>query len=402
MVLEALDAVGDDLDALPGRLAASHSPADAGAPPRLQIMTLHHAKGLEFDVVILPGLARSLKGDDPQLLEWMECEAAGAAPLGWLLAARGTRGNQEPAAEYIRRRRQKMAEEERKRKLYVAATRARRRLHLFAGLPIARDGVARPRALMPLAPLWPALEEQVRRQLQPMIEDAAVARAARAAAAAAPETQVAPALLRRMPEGWRPAAARAGVGWNAAAMPRPVESLTRLHHGAAALTRRIGTAVHAMLRLLALRGELQWQAAELERALRQAGVAPAALAAARARARQALQQTVADARGRWILAAHAEAHNEWPLTGLAGGALHRVVVDRSFVSDEDGQAVRWIIDYKSASHEGGDRESFLDRQEELYRPQLQLYAALAGGLETRPIRCGLYFPLLGAWREVGF
>ena len=50
-------------------------------------------------------------------------------------------------------------------------------------------------------------------------------------------------------------------------------------------------------------------------------------------------------------------------------------------------------------HQGGDVEAFLDREHERYRAQLEKYAALLARTESRPIRLGLYFPLLNGWRE---
>ncbi|MBS1834994.1 MAG: hypothetical protein JST65_19905, partial [Acidobacteria bacterium] len=62
--------------------------------------------------------------------------------------------------------------------------------------------------------------------------------------------------------------------------------------------------------------------------------------------------------------------------------------------------VRWIIDYKTSTHEGGELEWFLDGEQLRYRPQLERYGRLFRLAEpARPIRLGLYFPLLGAWRE---
>ncbi len=49
-----------------------------------------------------------------------------------------------------------------------------------------------------------------------------------------------------------------------------------------------------------------------------------------------------------------------------------MVVDRSFV-DADG--IRWIIDYKTGTHAGGDVAGFLDQEQERYRAQLAGYAA---------------------------
>ena len=61
--------------------------------------------------------------------------------------------------------------------------------------------------------------------------------------------------------------------------------------------------------------------------------------------------------------------------------------------------MRWIVDYKVSSHEGGDLEEFLDREQERYRKQLEQYAALMKMLDNREIKLGLYFPLLKGWRE---
>ena len=82
---------------------------------------------------------------------------------------------------------------------------------------------------------------------------------------------------------------------------------------------------------------------------------------------------------------------------MVEGRIAHVVIDRTFV--ENG--VRWVVDYKSSSHEGGSLEGFLANERERYRGQLEMYAAIlkAGG-ESREIRKGLYYPALGAWVEV--
>jgi len=72
-------------------------------------------------------------------------------------------------------------------------------------------------------------------------------------------------------------------------------------------------------------------------------------------------------------------------------------IDRTFIDEHD---TRWIIDYKSSSHGGSGVETFLDNERERYRGQLERYRHLFAALETRPVRMGLYFPLLGGWREV--
>jgi len=105
---------------------------------------------------------------------------------------------------------------------------------------------------------------------------------------------------------------------------------------------------------------------------------------------------LADPRGRWILQAAREDYREHALSGRIRGEVARVVFDRSFVDD---RGLRWVIDYKTSRHVGGGLEEFLDREVERYRPQLQRYALLAQKLGPEPVRLGLYFPLMRAWRE---
>jgi DNA topoisomerase IB len=82
---------------------------------------------------------------------------------------------------------------------------------------------------------------------------------------------------------------------------------------------------------------------------------------------------------------------------MRGGQIVNAVIDRTFVA-ADG--TRWVVDFKTSPHEGGDLKSFLDSEVERYRPQLTRYAHLARQLGPQPVRAGLYFPLLAAWCEV--
>jgi len=102
---------------------------------------------------------------------------------------------------------------------------------------------------------------------------------------------------------------------------------------------------------------------------------------------RALRATLRSERGRWILGDHAEARNEWPLTGRIGDQLYSVILDRTFI-DEAG--TRWIIDYKTGS------------QTLAHREQLQRYGLMVSALDARPIRLGLYYPLSNEWNDWAF
>nr|MDA3868464.1 DNA helicase UvrD [Gammaproteobacteria bacterium] len=104
---------------------------DVEADSSLQIMTIHKAKGLEFDSVILPGLGRKPRNDDKKLLYWLERpNASGGSDL--ILAPINAQGEDtNPMAAYLQDLDKKKRRNEDGRLLYVAATRAKKRLHLL-------------------------------------------------------------------------------------------------------------------------------------------------------------------------------------------------------------------------------------------------------------------------------
>ena len=132
------------------------------------------------------------------------------------------------------------------------------------------------------------------------------------------------------------------------------------------------------------------------RDLQRLGVPDAERKGAVARVHDALAACLGAERGRWLLTAREDMRSELRLTGIAGGDLVSVAIDRTFV---DGDGTRWIVDYKTGTHEGADVNAFLDREQERYREQLEQYAALMREMDSRPIWLGLYFPLLNGWRE---
>ncbi len=131
-----------------------------------------------------------------------------------------------------------------------------------------------------------------------------------------------------------------------------------------------------------------------ERDLTLLGVEPQDLAVARDRVLAALTRALDDPSGRWVLGAHAEARSELRLTVRNGRLLEHLRLDRTFV--DDGK--RWIVDFKTSQHQGGDLDAFLDSEVERYRAQLERYAHALAAVDSRPIYLGLYFPLLAKFR----
>src|SRR5438067_2757913 len=159
--LESSEEAGSiaDLAAFEQSLAQLFALPDLGAPECLQVMTIHKAKGLEFDTVIVPGLGAGTGRDDRKLFMWMETPASKL-----LLAPINPAGaRDDPIYEFIRGLDKEKAEHECARLLYVAATRARRRLHLLGDVKIDERGEPQaPARGSLLAKLWPVLAARFR------------------------------------------------------------------------------------------------------------------------------------------------------------------------------------------------------------------------------------------------
>jgi ATP-dependent exoDNAse (exonuclease V) beta subunit len=166
---------------------------------------------------------------------------------------------------------------------------------------------------------------------------------------------------------------------------------------------QVGTIVHAMLHEIASSGPASWTAADIVARARRfrselelLGVDEDQIESSTERVVEALCAVLADERGRWSLDEHAMASSELALTVDGPWGLEHLRIDRTFV---DAEGTRWIIDFKTSLHEGGDVETFLDSEKERYRRQMERYAAAMAEIDHRPVRVGLYFPLLQAFRD---
>lgn len=402
-LLDALDTGGEVAD--PARLeeavAELHARPDTGEAIRVQLMTIHKAKGLEFDTVIVPGLGKPPRRDERRLLYWQEQTFPGGetALLFGPIPAAGE--EHDATVAYLRNLEKAKGRFEAQRLLYVAVTRARRRLHLTGHADRNAKGELRPAADSLLELLWPVAGPIFAAGLEGRTADDGAGEIAEAAVPVA-----FPASLKRLPPDWQCPSPPPGLAARPVA-PVPDETPAIEFDWAGETARHVGTVVHRYLEFLGRLADAQQQrfapeqhAQRIRIRLRQCGVPAAHLADATARVIAALEQVLADPRGQWILSsAHPDARSEYPLTGLLDGLPRQFIVDRTF-RDEHG--TRWIIDYKTSRHEGGGLDEFLDREVERYRAQLEGYARLFAQREANPIRLGLYFPLLGGWREWGF
>jgi ATP-dependent helicase/nuclease subunit A len=408
------------------RLAKLCAAPDARTSERfgVQVMTIHKAKGLGFDVVLLPGLHSTTRGPQTDLLAMLQRAHPGDTLTDELLLAPiGSKdADGDTAYQWVMKQKQKREREETARLFYVAATRARTRLHLFATLDEKDGALGRPKEGSLLAAAWPGLEADALAQY--VRQQNHVPALAAAAEIPASSAQASPYTIEQLPLTWARKATEFVIPLPAAGEPRKVKSTEavplypRNESGSMPALAR-GTALHALLERLAVlfarsAGSAAPSAWETnltriaERSLRASGLQGATASALAAKLSQIALHVARDADGRWLLAPHPESRSEsaWQRWD-ASGSLRTVRVDRCFRAGDTpgtrGDDCLWIIDYKTGAlpetfADDHAREVWLAEQQALYSGQLATYAAFLSSADGRNkpanIRCGLFFPEL--------
>ncbi|RLA24198.1 MAG: DNA helicase UvrD, partial [Gammaproteobacteria bacterium] len=399
-LLERLDKGADLIDfaQLETVVEQLFSPPDPLADERLQLMTIHKSKGLEFDHVFLPGLGKRSRSDSKKLLNWLERPREGEIVPDLLLAPISEEGEGDSLiTTFIKKAESDKTLLENDRLLYVATTRAKKQLTLFAHAELDNEGEAFkvPPSGSLLARLWPILQPTFKQALQsmdqPVIQEQVVA------------------------EPSRKAISRLSLDWAQPAVPtsfvleKPLEQTALQTKNlefdwAGETARHVGVVTHAFLERIGNEGVESWSNQKViasrlwvKSQLIRSGVVISALDQAMEKVEVLINKMLADEKGRWILSfTHQESSCEKALTGLWNGQLKTIVIDRTFV---DKVGVRWIIDYKTGGHEGSDKTQFLLNELNRYRPQLACYGAMMAKLFPGPIRLALYYPELSEWLE---
>jgi ATP-dependent helicase/nuclease subunit A len=398
--------VPDHLDEGLERLYAA--PDTAPDSTRVQLMTIHKSKGLQFDTVIIPGLHKRLPTDDKPMLIWDtvllddDHEHLVVAPI----APVGSAPSPLPTPYDLLRQLEKTRSlNESQRVLYVGATRAERRLHLLGAVqrdpkPDADASLRPPVATSLLAQLWPTVETHFRDAAHEMLipwadlgspNPVSTSRTLNTA-------DFTPRLVRLNEANTMPVSSR-----------DPTESVTSLSNGGNAvettLEMSIGTMTHRYLEAIAHDGLDHWSTYRIvslretmARAFQQQGHSQQHGSMAADSVIQALSQTLNSQIGCWILEAHDEAACEMPMSSpnrdLPGTFSHHVI-DRVFIDE----GVRWIIDYKIGLEDTSLTEAQLQSKALSYQSQLERYASLFKG-DPIKTRTAIFFPARGKLIEL--
>ena len=385
-----------DFQALDAALEGLYAPAVSEA--RLRLMTIHQAKGLEFDHVILPFTAKGTKSEQGPPLRWYQYDAE------FLLATRHGRKEEGSAYEWLDHQHKARVLNEAKRVLYVAVTRAKKSLCLTGSLAhssmepaphgLTLTEKSKPRADALIAPVWKLLATSAK--LHSATEHPAKPLGNR--------RNKRP--LRRLPQDfdWRPKKELPSINLtNALTLPEetandrapaPTSAMNSLDAWSPSLSTIVGTVVHEGLRWLSLEpceadaeARVHRMGPLIRRWLLREWLEGQTLESALRQANRHLLRALKHKDCQWILGPRQSAESERDFSAFLDNRLVNIRVDRTFI--EAGK--RFIIDYKTSSPRA--RESRLDfrkRQAEEHRPQLQAYARVFRELEDRPVEAALF------------
>jgi ATP-dependent exoDNAse (exonuclease V) beta subunit len=372
----------------------------------VHLLTMHKAKGLEYDHVILPCLGAGSQSDDKPLLQWHErVNQRGNDRL--FIAARSPSGqDDDPLYRLVRFEESRKTRFEAVRLLYIAVTRARKSAHLTATLGVSSQGDTAPPRGSLLYHIWPQLQESGNEQHRPQaleqfIRDGDDREQSQDAGTTSPSTTP----IKRFAEPLRlrgralqlieRSLGRDNEPPEASDLPEfelPGDPGVETEPAAT-----IGVLIHQALETLVSNPEVFGTEESRSRLRQYWRLQLSSLMHDSDRLQRTVEfielsinnciQTPGCA---WIFdPGLAQSATELPISRSTGGNLYHYVVDRTFV---DGAGVRWIIDYKTAAPDTGvSEESFIARQLQLHRAQLHNYRTLFEDLGAGAIKMALLF-----------
>ena len=387
------DAAGglENLEEFAAKVLSTYVPSrreSRSSPELVHILTMHKAKGLEFDHIILPGLANLPRQDDKDLLLWHERLNQQRESRLLMAALSATGSDDDPLYKLLRYEQQRKTSLENTRLLYIAVTRARYSALLLATLKVSPDGEMRqPPERSLLHSIWNELNMQT-----DALDFDSIAE--QTAPSSGTPVWPRPTPLRRFAEPLQVtesqlARLQANAGDDRQSS-KHFESLATLS----------GSLLHRALRACVLVGKDLLQAPRREglealwrRELQTVTDDSEALESCLQGMLQALEQSVSHDDYAWIFdAALEDSQCELAVEQKNSEGRRRYVLDRTFI---DASGTRWIIDYKTTALDASQSAAeFIATQAPQHQAQLQQYAALFRKLEERPIKTAVFFTAL--------
>lgn len=371
-----------DIEILQKKLSTLYTQTKSDA--KIQIMTIHKAKGLEFDHVIVPGVNKTTKTDDRKLMLWFERPKLHKGSELLLAPIEEVGKDNDPIYKYLRLVEQKKTFYETGRLLYVAMTRAKKSIHITGYIKNPREN----QNLSSNIQAGSLLE-----QFKPCFNKEWVKTNTFDCNKLNDSKNIKQSKLIRLTSNWT----------NPTSIDIPTKDNSFNWDIKDTQASIIGTIIHHCLRQISEENIKQWDNNHIDnqkqywnKLLKQAGYID--IKHGLDLIKKAIKSTIADERGRWILKKHSNAFSELQITVNFGTYCKNYIIDRTFVDEDE---IRWIIDYKTSTpSQDTTSEFFLKTELEKYSKQLTNYALAIKKLEPKiKIKTALYFPIFSGWIE---
>ena len=334
----------EQVEAMLGELyAPSHS-------ARVKLMTIHQAKGLEFDVVILPGLGKAGKSDTSPLVQ-LKALLDGNLLLAPIKSA--FEKNDSQTYSYLKYIDKKQNHFEMMRLLYVAMSRAKKKVHLLGH--VNEDGKAAKNTLLDF--ILPFVKDTMATPERPDEVDT--------------KSDLSPQL-----ERYQHLPSIEGIGSQTADKTFNLsKNLDLIYQGV------LGTVVHHYLE----HEIFEPDDTSIDTRLLQLGVPSKLREHYSEKIRKLLDNTKNDPTFAWLFQKRQSTQVEAEFGSVEGS----VIIDRLFV--EGG--ILWIIDFKTASISVEEsKEDFIERVKKQHQDQLHHYQSVLEGIFQLPSKAAIYCP----------
>ena len=353
------------------------------ATARVELMTLHKSKGLEFDHVFIVGAAKTGRSNDSPLLRWYR-----DGNKGLMIAAKPESNQSDSVYDYLGFLNKAQERQEVIRLFYVGVTRAKLSCTITA---TQKSDKAWPPSKT--SSFWSTFCDAAKDTVYEPVSEPHQTKTE------GPNTSV--MMFRRLqdlssePQGLVQAPAFAGQESNLAS-----SNLS---------SRRYGIALHRGIELLChysatpevcppnILSAVRFQ-------LVNAGGPSRAREGQLLNIEKDLNTLLSDETGRWLISSEqVDAHSELSLWHRE--TQRELIIDRTFIDRSSG--IRWIVDYKSSQpHQDEPIADFTKRESTKYQSQLEKYRELMAeydeskGHTVIATRTALYFPRVAALVEV--
>lgn len=336
----------------------------------VQLMTIHKAKGLEFDRIFIPQLQRRIQYEKLPLLHWWERPTLDGSHL--FISCYEKKKAQWPLYHYIHNIHKQKALYEAQRLLYVACTRAKNHVYLSAEIRYTEeDKVELPSKNSFLYALWDQASVE---HLNLRLPDEAIS--------------TTPLPFYRLANNWLPP-----VAWSTQ-LPSIIST------SLPAMNEQIEIAIlsefyQAILKFLAEHPsfiestQLSFLTTPVwQQRLRHLTANPSTQLKILNQVKLSLPLVLADVKAQWILnSTHEEAACQVNWQYFANGKLKQVTIPRMFID----RKVRWVIDYKIVT----DLSNLTEYQQQLSQAQSRWNKD-----KTITTKVGFYFPLQQHWETL--